>query len=88
MHGSPLLATQGWMLCAAALLGALILLNAITPWSLLLLIFALGLGAAMNAPAWQAIIPALVHERESKPAVTLNGIGYNVARAAENILSR
>lgn len=76
-----LLVTQGWMLCAAALLGALTLLNAITPWSLLLLTFALGLGAAMNAPAWQAIIPELVHEGELKPAVTLNGIGYNVARA-------
>ena len=76
-----LLVTQGWMLCAAALLGALTLLNAITPWSLLLLTFALGLGAAMNAPAWQAIIPELVHQRELKPAVTLNGVGYNVARA-------
>jgi MFS family permease len=76
-----LLVTQGWMLCAAALLGALTLLNAITPWSLLLLTFALGLGAAMNAPAWQAIIPELVHPRELKPAVTLNGVGYNVARA-------
>src|SRR5215471_5905271 len=76
-----LLVTQGWMLCAAAILGALTLLNAITPWSLLLLTFALGLGAAMNAPAWQAIIPELVHEGDLKSAVTLNGIGYNVARA-------
>jgi MFS family permease len=76
-----LLATQGWMLCAAPILGALTLLNAITPWRLLLLTFALGLGAAMNAPAWQAIIPELVHEGDLKPAVTLNGIGYNVARA-------
>ncbi|HEY1236544.1 MAG TPA: MFS transporter [Candidatus Binatia bacterium] len=75
-----LLATQGWMLCVAAVLGALTLLNAITPWSLLLLTFALGLGAAMNAPAWQAIIPELVQE-DLKAAVTLNGIGYNVARA-------
>jgi len=77
---SLLLATQGWMLCTAALLGALTLLNAITPWSLLLLTFALGLGAAMNAPAWQAIIPELVQD-DLKGAVTLNGIGYNVARA-------
>jgi MFS family permease len=76
-----LLVTQGWMLCVAALLGALTILNAITPWSLLLLTFALGLGAAMNAPAWQAIIPELVQQRELKPAVTLNGVGYNVARA-------
>ena len=76
-----LLATQGWMLAAAAILGALTLLDAITPLSLLMLTFALGLGAAMNAPAWQAIIPELVQEGELKPAVTLNGVGYNVARA-------
>ena len=53
-----LLVTQGWMLCVAALLGALTLLHAITPWSLLLLTFALGLGAAMNAPAWQRSFPS------------------------------
>src|SRR6185436_14703879 len=39
------------------------------------------LGAAMNAPAWQAIIPELVGDAELRAAVTLNGIGYNVARA-------
>jgi MFS family permease len=76
-----LLATQAWMLAAAAMLGVLTLLDAITPWSLLILTFALGLGAAMNAPAWQAITPELVHETELRAAITLNGVGYNVARA-------
>ncbi len=76
-----LLATQGWMLAAASVLGVLTFLDAITPWSLLTLTFALGLGAAMNAPAWQAIIPELVGDAELRGAVTLNGVGYNVARA-------
>lgn len=76
-----LLATQGWMLAAATLLGVLTLLEVMTPWLLLVLTFALGLGAAMNAPAWQAIIPELVGESELRAAVTLNGVGYNVARA-------
>ena len=65
----------------ASVLGVLTFLDAITPWSLLTLTFALGLGAAMNAPAWQAIIPELVGDAELRGAVTLNGVGYNVARA-------
>jgi MFS family permease len=76
-----LLVTQGWMLAAAAGLGVLTLLDATTPWLLLTFTFALGLGAAMNAPAWQAIIPELVSRSELRSAVTLNGAGYNVARA-------
>src|SRR5256886_9618015 len=55
-----LLLTQGWMLLAAGGLGALTLMGATTPWLLLTLTFALGLGAAMNAPAWQAIITELI----------------------------
>jgi MFS family permease len=76
-----LLATQGWMLTAASVLGILTFMDAITPWILLTLTFALGLGVAMNAPAWQAIIPELVGDSELRAAVTLNGVGYNVARA-------
>jgi len=76
-----LLLTQGWMLLAAGGLGALTLMGATTPWLLLTLTFALGLGAAMNAPAWQAIIPELITGSEVRAAVTLNGVGYNLARA-------
>ena len=76
-----LLITQAWMLVVAITLGLLTMMGAMTPVILLALTFALGLGAAMNAPAWQAIIPELVGASELKPAVTLNGVGYNVARA-------
>jgi MFS family permease len=76
-----LLVTQSWMLAAATLLGLLTLLGATTAWLLLILTFALGLGAALNAPAWQAIIPELVSRSELRSAVTLNGVAYNIARA-------
>jgi predicted MFS family arabinose efflux permease len=66
---------------AATLLGVLTILNMMTPWILLMLTFALGLGAAMNAPAWHAIIRELVGESELRAAVTLNSVGFNVARA-------
>ncbi len=76
-----LLVTQSWMLFAAALLGALTFIGATTPWVLLALTFALGLGVAMNGPAWQAIIPELVTRNDLHAAVALNGVGFNLARA-------
>ncbi len=76
-----LLWTQGWMLAAAAVLGVLTLIGRTSPGALLTLTFALGLGAAMNAPAWQAIIQELVPLPELPAAVALNSIGFNLARA-------
>src|SRR5215831_379651 len=76
-----LLWTQGWMLTSAAVLGILTLVGVTTPWVLLALTFALGLGAAMNAPAWQAIVPELVPRSELSAAVALNGTSFNLARA-------
>jgi MFS family permease len=77
-----LLVTQGWMTAAAAALGVLTLLGWITPWSLLGFTFLLGLGAAANNPAWQAIIPELVPRPELPGAIALGSIGFNIARAA------
>jgi MFS family permease len=65
----------------AALLGVLTLLDLISPRMLLLLVLALGFGNALNAPAWQAIIPELVPRSEIKQAVALNSAGFNLARA-------
>jgi len=76
-----LLWTQGWMLAAAAGLGVLTLVGVTTPWVLLALTFALGLGTAMNAPAWQAIVPELAPRSELSAAVALNSVGFNIARA-------
>ena len=76
-----LLITQGWMMFAAAALGMLTYLGITTPWLLLTLTFLLGFGAAMNAPAWQAIVPELVQYRDLHSAVALNSIGFNISRA-------
>lgn len=76
-----LLITQGWMVVAAALLGIFTLLGHVTPWILLLFTFLLGLGAVMNDPAWQAITPEIISTERHAPAVALNSVGYNVARA-------
>jgi MFS family permease len=76
-----LLVSQTWMMVAAALLAALTFLGATSPWVLLGFTFLLGLGAAMNAPAWQAIVPELVPRCELAQAISLNSAGFNVSRA-------
>jgi MFS family permease len=76
-----LLITQAWMVAAAGLLGIFTLLGYVTPWILLLFTFLLGLGAVMNDPAWQAITPEIVCRENHAPAVALNSVGFNVARA-------
>jgi MFS family permease len=76
-----LLVTQTWMMVVAALLAALTFLGATSPWVLLSFTFLLGLGAALNAPAWQAIVPELVPRGELTQAISLNSAGFNVSRA-------
>ncbi len=76
-----LLFWEAWMLVSAAILGIFTLTGAVNAWLLLLLTFSIGLGTAMVAPAWQAIVPELVTRAELPTAVALNGISINAARA-------
>jgi MFS family permease len=76
-----LLLAQFWMLLAATSLGLLQLSGLVTPWLVLVLTFALGLGAALNAPPWQAIVPELVSKEDLPAAIALNSLGINIARA-------
>src|SRR5262249_16032863 len=76
-----LLVTQTWMLAAAALLAVLAFVDLMTPTTLLVLTFALGIGAAMNTPTWQAITPELVPPSELTRAVALNALPVNIGRA-------
>src|SRR5215831_5439653 len=76
-----LLITQGWMVLASGLLGVFTLIGFCSPWVLLAFTFALGLGAVMNDPAWQAITPEIVSPEQLASGVALNSVGFNVARA-------
>src|SRR6267142_2242193 len=66
-----LIVTQSWMLLASAALGALTVLGLAKAWVLLLFTFLVGTGNALNAPAWQAIIPELVGRRDLPSALAL-----------------
>ena len=60
----------------------LVSLNLATPTLLLATTFMLGVGGALSSPAWGATIPLLVPKEELDSAIALNGVGFNVGRAA------
>src|SRR6202789_3577687 len=72
---------QAWMLAAVAFLSVLTFFDIISPWILLILTFLLNIGAAMNSPAWQAIVPEVIPRAQLPDAVSLNSAGFNLARA-------
>ena len=76
-----LVATLGWMTAVELALGLATLLGAMTPWLLLALTFAIGMGFAAMLPSWQAIQPDLVSRSELPQAITLVGVNVNVSRA-------
>jgi len=76
-----LIGAQGWTMLSAALLAGLTLAHQTGAWGLLGLTFAIGIGSALTAPAWSAIVPELVPRSDLVPAIALNGIGFNLARA-------
>src|SRR2546422_5863828 len=76
-----LLVMQIWMCVAAGAMGVLALVGHMTPGRLLSLTFLLGGGSAMRNPAWRAITPELVRPSDLPAAITLSGVGINIARA-------
>ncbi len=76
-----ILMTQTWMLAVSALLALLTYAGWVGSTTLLMLTFALGLGAAMNNPAWGTVLSEAVPRRDLVQAIALNGVGFNLARA-------
>ena len=73
--------TQAWMLACIVLLTGLTALNLINPWLLLALTFAIGIGSTVNSPTWAAFLPDIVSRPQVATAISINGAGFNVARA-------
>jgi MFS family permease len=76
-----ILFTETWMLSVALILTIVTIAGQITPWSLLLLTFALSAGDAFETPTWRAVLPELVSKDDLPSAAALNGIEFNFARA-------
>ena len=76
-----ILTTEIWMFSVAVVLAVLTVLHLITPWTLLALTLALSIGDALEAPTWRAVLPEVVPQEGLMPAIALNGIEFNLARA-------
>jgi MFS family permease len=76
-----LLASTAAMAVAATALAVLALLDLLTPWVLLGLLFAVGTGQAWTSPTWQSLQPELVDEDERPQAIALGSVNQNLARA-------
>lgn len=76
-----LILAQLWMVLVASVLASLAHLDMLTPWTLVGLTFALGIGAAMAMPAQQATTPELVPKAMLGPAVALGSLSMNIARS-------
>lgn len=76
-----LIAVQFMLGLVSLSLMALSLSGLLTVSSLVALTFLGGVGAALVAPTWQAIVPELVAKPDLKSAVALNSLGINIARS-------
>lgn len=72
---------QGFMVVVSAVLSVLGYFGGIAPWSLLLLTLLVGLGTALNGPAWQASVRMQVDRPDLPQAIALNAIAFNLARS-------
>jgi MFS family permease len=76
------------MMGVAAALAVLAFLGLLDHWTLLGLVFCMGLGNAMNAPAWHAVVPEIVGGPQLRPAIALNSAGFNLARTVGPVLGQ
>ncbi len=73
--------SQYGMLAASILLAVFAWADWMTPWLLLSLTLAVGIGTALNSPAWQASVRQQVGIRDLPQAISLNTISFNLARS-------
>ena len=79
---------QFWMMGVAAMLAMLAYFGRLDHWTLLGLSFCMGLGNAMNAPAWHAVVPEIVSGPHLRPAIALNSAGFNLARTVGPVIGQ
>ena len=72
--------SQIGMLAASTLLALFAWEDWMSPWLLLALTLAIGIGTALNSPAWQASVRQQVGRIDLPQAIALNTISFNLAR--------
>ncbi|RYZ67015.1 MAG: MFS transporter, partial [Proteobacteria bacterium] len=82
-HGNRrkiLLLAQALMMISAGVLGVQVWNNTVSEWSMLILSFTMGIGVALNGPAYQTVLSELVPAEEQQNAVLVYYIGLNMTR--------
>jgi MFS family permease len=82
-----LITVQVYLLVVAILLTVLTAAGLMPPALLLVFTFALGLGAAVQIPTWQAMMPELVPRTQLRAAAGLDLVSVNLAYAVGPILA-
>ncbi len=77
-----LIAVELAILAISVIFAGIVSLDLATPALLLTTTFLLGVGGALTSPAWGATIPVLVPRQDLDSATALNGVGFNLGRAA------
>lgn len=75
-----LVASQLVQMSCAFVLAAAFALGIVHVWHILTLSFVVGVAQAFGGPAYLAIVPALVPQKELPNAIALNSIQFNLAR--------
>lgn len=75
-----LVGSQVVQMSCAFLLASLFAFSSVFVWQILALSFVVGLAQAFGGPAYQALVPTLVHPRDLPNAIALNSIQFNLAR--------
>ena len=76
-----ILIAQTGALCISIALAIWAWMDWLTPWSLLALTFGLGVTRAFNHPAWQTYVSDFMPRAQLSPAINLNSLSFNIARA-------
>ena len=76
-----MLIAQVGMLVASGILAFVCYEGMVNPAILLVLTLAVGIGTALNSPAWQASVRAQVGREDLPHAISLNTIAFNLARS-------
>lgn len=75
------------ILVVAVVFATLVTLDLVTAPLLLVFMFVVSTGSALDAPAWQAIVPMLVPREDLPAAIATNSVGVNISRAIGPALS-
>src|ERR1700724_3602293 len=67
-----------WLAIAAAALTVLGWLHLLSTYLILISVFLMGVGFALEAPAWTSIVPEIVSPSELRSAATLGGLQLNI----------